>query len=173
MTKAQIRRDMLEKRLSMEPDVVMKKSNKLIKTIIKQRWFKDAQVIGLYHPIKNEVNLLGLLQIPDKTFALPKVVGQDLDFLSYQSGDALALSELHILEPVHGINVSHQLDVLFVPALAIDKHGNRVGFGKGFFDRYFKRYRPKMIVGVIYDFQEYNRIKPDDDDMPVDFYFKG
>jgi 5-formyltetrahydrofolate cyclo-ligase len=173
MTKAHIRREMLEKRLCMEPDVVAKKSAKLIKTIIKQRWFKDAKTIAIYHPIKNEVNLLGLLEQLDKVFALPRVKGQHLEFITFQQGDALKLSELHIMEPVSGNNVSAQLDVLFIPALAIDKYGNRVGFGKGYFDRFFKRFRPKMIVGVIYDFQEYNRIKPDDDDMPVDLYFKG
>jgi 5-formyltetrahydrofolate cyclo-ligase len=173
MTKAHIRREMLEKRLSMEPDIVAKKSARLIRTIIKQRWFKDATTIAIYHPIKNEVNLLGLLDQPDKTFALPRVKGEQLEFITFQKGDALKLSELHIMEPVSGVNVSDRLDVLFVPALAIDKNCNRVGFGKGFFDRYFKQFRPTMIVGVIYDFQEYNRIKADDDDMPVDLYFKG
>lgn len=173
MTKAYIRREMLDKRLSMEPDVVAKKSAKLIKTIMKQRWFKDAKTIGLYHPIKNEVNLLGLLDAEDKRFALPRVKGQTLEFIQYQAGNPLQLSELNILEPVTGDDLSHQLDVLFIPALAIDKKGNRVGFGKGYFDRFFKRHRPAFIVGVIYDFQEYNRIKPDEDDMPVDLYFKG
>jgi|LakMenE01Jun11ns_1017448.scaffolds.fasta_scaffold9832796_2 5-formyltetrahydrofolate cyclo-ligase len=173
MTKVQIRREMLEKRLSMEPDVVARKSAKLIKTIIKQRWFKDAKFIAIYHPIKNEVNLLGLLDELDKTFALPKVKGQDLEFLTYEKGQKLALSEFNIMEPVEGKNISDHLDVLFVPALAIDKYRNRVGFGKGYFDRFFKRFRPRFIVGVIYDFQEYNRIKAEKDDMPVDLYFKG
>jgi 5-formyltetrahydrofolate cyclo-ligase len=77
------------------------------------------------------------------------------------------------MEPVEGKNISDHLDVLFVPALAIDKYRNRVGFGKGYFDRFFKRFRPRFIVGVIYDFQEYNRIKAEKDDMPVDLYFKG
>lgn len=173
MTKAQIRRDMLEKRLSMEPQVVAKKSAKLIHTIVKQRWFKDAKTIAIYHPIKNEVDLLGLLEHKDKIFCLPKVIKNKLQFIEFNEQTQLVLSDLKILEPAEGAVLDDSIDVMFVPSLAIDKNRNRVGFGKGFYDEYLHRKRPKWVVGVIYDFQEYNRIKRDENDFTIDLYFKG
>jgi 5-formyltetrahydrofolate cyclo-ligase len=56
----------------------------------------------------------------------------------------------NIPEPVDGIEISSdKIDVVFIPLLAFDKKGNRVGYGKGFYDRFLLECRPETIkVGL-------------------------
>lgn len=55
-------------------------------------------------------------------------------------------NEYNIPEPVDGIEVpSHKIDVVFVPLLAYDKKGNRVGYGKGFYDKFLAECKPDVI----------------------------
>lgn len=77
----------------------------------------------------------------------------------------------NILEPVSGeIVPAHQLDLVIVPLLICDTSGNRVGFGKGFYDRYLKDCRPDCIkVGVSY-FEPIDAIDDTDEfDVPLNF----
>ncbi|OYU81434.1 MAG: 5-formyltetrahydrofolate cyclo-ligase [Flavobacterium sp. BFFFF1] len=55
-------------------------------------------------------------------------------------------NEYHIPEPVDGIQVPvEKIDVVFVPLLAFDKQGNRIGYGKGFYDRFLSQCKPGTI----------------------------
>lgn len=55
-------------------------------------------------------------------------------------------NEYNIPEPVDGIEVpSHKIDIVFVPLLAYDKKGNRVGYGKGFYDKFLAECKPDII----------------------------
>jgi 5-formyltetrahydrofolate cyclo-ligase len=55
-------------------------------------------------------------------------------------------NEYNIPEPVDGIEVpSHKIDIVFVPLLAYDKKGNRVGYGKGFYDKFLAECKPDVI----------------------------
>ena len=55
-------------------------------------------------------------------------------------------NEYNIPEPVDGIEVpSHKIDVVFVPLLAFDKKGHRVGYGKGFYDKFLSECKPDVI----------------------------
>lgn len=80
-------------------------------------------------------------------------------------------NEFNILEPVGGELISaEEIDVVIVPLLICDKDGNRVGFGKGFYDRYLKECRRDCIkIGVSY-FEPIDKVEDADEfDVPLDF----
>ena len=55
-------------------------------------------------------------------------------------------NEWNIPEPINGISIStEQIDVVFIPLLAYDKTGNRVGYGKGFYDKFLAKCKPETI----------------------------
>jgi 5-formyltetrahydrofolate cyclo-ligase len=57
----------------------------------------------------------------------------------------LALNKFDIPEPIHGkLIAKDQIDLVFVPLLAFDRHGNRAGYGKGFYDRFLSKCRPDV-----------------------------
>lgn len=110
---------------------------------------------GYYHiflPISNkkEINtsvILSILHGKDKHIIVPKVTGlASLEHYLLTDNTRLALSKWGVPEPVDGIVVDpKKLDVVFIPLLAFDKAGNRVGYGKGFYDRFLSNCREDVL----------------------------
>lgn len=165
--KDDLRQKLLTKRLAMTATEVMQASASLITQIRQLETYQKARVIGLYMPIKNEPDLTPLSQ-DGKKVLLPKVTNLDLIYVAWQQGEALIRSGLGILEPAGNHDESESLDLLIIPAIALDIKGNRLGFGKGFFDRFLMHQRPKLVIGVIYPFQRQEKLMTSKLDMPVD-----
>jgi 5-formyltetrahydrofolate cyclo-ligase len=165
--KADLRQLLLTKRLAMTAAEVATASFSLIKQIRQLNAYQKAKVIGLYMPIKNEPDLTSLSE-DGKKVLLPKVTNLDLIYVAWQPGQPLIRSELGILEPEGNKDKSDLLDLLIIPAIALDQQGNRLGFGKGFFDRFLMHQRPKLVIGVIYPFQRQEKLMTSKLDMPVD-----
>ena len=83
----------------------------------------------------------------------------------------LALSTYGIPEPVEGIEVpSAKIDVAFVPLLAYDIKGHRVGYGKGFYDRFLAECKPDVIkIGLSFFEAEKQNIPHNETDIPLDY----
>lgn len=87
---------------------------------------------------------------------LPVLLGDgDLDWASYEGPDSLAPGPRGLLqptEPVRGAGTVSRADVVLVPALAVDIHGNRLGRGGGSYDRALARVGPQVpVIGLLYD----------------------
>ncbi|MGQ2984371.1 5-formyltetrahydrofolate cyclo-ligase [Flavobacterium sp.] len=82
----------------------------------------------------------------------------------------LMVSQYGIPEPVDGIEVpSNKIDVVFVPLLAFDQRGHRVGYGKGFYDRFLAECKPDVIkIGLSFFEAEDEAIEHNDTDVPLD-----
>ena len=80
-------------------------------------------------------------------------------------------NKYNIPEPIEGIEVSNdKLDVVFVPLLAFDKKGNRVGYGKGYYDTFLKTCRPETLKIGLSFFEAENKITDiNENDIPLDF----
>lgn len=109
--------------------------------------YKAASRVMLFYPKGNEVDLRDLFK-DDKLFYLPRVNGDELEVCRYCEGDELALSEFGVLEPTGECVDKSELDLVVVPALCVDEKCNRLGYGKGFYDRFLKDY-PNMSIIVI------------------------
>lgn len=103
----------------------------------------------------------------DKSFFLPRVNGVDLDILPYDA-TRLQMGAFRIEEPTgHDIADPSTMDLIIVPAVAYDRKGNRIGRGKGYYDRLLRKTRA-MKIGVAYDFQLFDEIEVEPHDIPVD-----
>jgi 5-formyltetrahydrofolate cyclo-ligase len=165
--KDSLRQALLLQRLSLSSAMVDTYSQSLIKQIIALPAFQQAKVIGLYSPIKNEPDLRPLVN-QGKQVLLPKVVGDSLIYGLWKQTDTLIKSPLNILEPTTNKDESHLLDLLIIPGVAFDRFGNRLGFGKGYFDRYLSNKRPPLVIGVCYPFQLQKQLQVTQEDMKVD-----
>lgn len=118
--------------------------------------FVQAEVIYGYYPLGKEVSLLHILEFclqQKKTVALPRVNGNSMDF--YRIRDLSEVKEgcFHVMEPVTQDRIEAAQGLVLVPGVAFDVFGNRIGYGKGYYDRYFIRYPKLTRAGIAYDLQ--------------------
>lgn len=111
--------------------------------------FKDKKIVGLFYPLEGEINLLDLITwFKEITFVFPKTK-EEISF-HYVDEKGFKKGLFNVFEP-QGCLVEKQLiDLIIVPALAINSKGFRVGYGKGYYDRYLKDYK-KKTVSIIQD----------------------
>lgn len=132
---------------------ISKKSDKIVNNIRINELYRNAKNVLIFYPMRYEINLLSLLD-DDKTFYLPRVNGDNLDICLYKKGDKLVKSSFGVFEPVNQAVCPNILDLVIAPALAVDKSGNRLGYGGGFYDRFLKKYGlgDKTMVGIFQEF---------------------
>lgn len=147
-------------------------ANKTLKLPI---WNAEYFHIFLPIPEKNELDttfILSILQGKDKTIVLPKVSGKNrLKHFLLTDSTKLKLSAWGIPEPVDGIELPEaKIDVVFVPLLAFDKTGNRVGYGKGFYDIFLQKCKSDVIKVGLSLFEAEERITDTNAyDIPLDY----
>jgi 5-formyltetrahydrofolate cyclo-ligase len=114
-------------------------------------WEKTYFHIFLPITEQKEVNtefILHLLSGKDKDIIVSKADFQTRNMTHFLLTDNTKIkkNEYNIPEPVDGIEVpSNKIDVVFVPLLAFDKKGHRVGYGKGFYDKFLSECKPDVI----------------------------
>jgi 5-formyltetrahydrofolate cyclo-ligase len=118
-------------------------------------WDKTYYHLFLTIEEQKEVDTSFILQIlagKDKEIVVAKSDFQTLEMQHFLLTDATKLkkNQYNIPEPIDGIEVPvFKIDVVFVPLLAYDKHKNRVGYGKGFYDAFLAKCKPETIkIGV-------------------------
>lgn len=152
MTKAELRnkyktlRDTLS--INQVDDLSISIANQLLKLPV---WEYTYYHLFLSIEEKKEVNtdyILNILSGKDKNIVLSKSDFRSGQMRHYLLTDNTVIKKNshHIPEPIDGIEIaSNKLEVVFVPLLAFDNHGNRVGYGKGFYDKFLSDCNPDTI----------------------------
>ena len=138
-------------------------------------WNKSVYHLFMASEQNKEIDtahLLSVLQGKDKQIVIPKILN-DYELEHYLLADQTPLKRSHlgIPEPQSGIKInSNQIDVVFVPLLIFDLQGHRIGYGKGYYDRFLAKCRKETIkVGLSY-FDPIERIEDiQSHDIPIDF----
>lgn len=176
MTKAEIRAEYKKKRKQLTESEVEDKSiaiaNKALELNI---WHYDYFHIFLTIKKQKEVNtelLMHVLQGKDKQIIVSKSNFSDYTLKHFLLTDStpLKINKYGIPEPYEGIEVFiDRIDVVFVPLLAYDYHGNRIGYGKGFYDRFLKNSKKDLIKIGLSFFEPKELIDTDENDVPLDY----
>ena len=144
---------------------------RLIKTNFKKKNLK----LALYYPSNFELNVLKFLEnnyIKNKNVLLPAIERKNnMNFYSWEKNQALIVNQFGMLEPNKTkIKIPN---LMLIPILAFDKHKYRLGYGKGFYDRYLKKYLKKfkniVTVGVAFSFQKYHKLPIDKNDVKLNY----
>ena len=131
--------------------------------ITRSKWIREYSNIGIYHPVNGEANTLQLINfmwsIGQQVF-LPIIDKKNLLFGRVNVDSKLKKNRFGILEP--SITKSMQmsanlLDMIFVPLVAFDLNGHRIGMGSGYYDRTFEKrlltkdVKGPVLVGLAYE----------------------
>ena len=120
--------------------------------------FAAARTVALYKSLSSEVGtdlIIARALGQGKRVALPKVFGDTMGFFEIREGERLQKSSFGVLEPAgeESRRVSpEEFDLVLVPGLCFDRGGNRLGFGRGYYDRFLPLTRAKT-VGLCFDEQ--------------------
>lgn len=132
-----------------------------------------TDIVALYWPIRDEIDckpLLTALVDSGQPVALPVVLGDEepLELRLWEEGQPLYPSGFGTLAPAETAPVVEP-DVVVIPLLAFDKHGTRLGYGKGYYDRTLAKLSKKpLLVGYAFAGQELDFIPRESHDMPLD-----
>lgn len=133
---------------------------------------KNARIIMVYYSLPDEVcthSLINQLHEHGKTVLLPVVDGMDMVLKRYESDQMLTTGKFNIKEPQGEVFIDYdKIDVALIPGMAFDKAGNRLGRGKGYYDRFLPRLKNAKRIGICFDFQMVTQVPTDDFDEKVE-----
>lgn len=136
--------------------------------------YRYAKHIALYRACNGEVDLNELWQAASpqgKYCYFPRLnANKQLSFLPVTPTTAFINNRFAIPEP--DIDESYavapnNLDIIFMPLVAFDEHGTRLGMGGGYYDRTLAHQHHALLVGVAYDFQRQSYLVPEEWDIPL------
>jgi 5-formyltetrahydrofolate cyclo-ligase len=137
--------------------------------------YHSAKCVAFYFPINGELDLTHAWTMANsqgKTCYFPSIKpDQTLSFLPTTQATSWIKNRFGIMEPDvnQTLALSPQyLDIIFLPLVAFDSHGTRVGMGGGYYDRTLTYHRPSLLIGVAYEFQKQTFIQADSWDVPLD-----
>jgi 5-formyltetrahydrofolate cyclo-ligase len=167
--KSSLRKLLLGKRDSLSADFIDIASKKIQKNLKKVQDYQAAKTIAAYYSIGSEVKTHGILQdiLSDgKILALPRVEGERLIFCSVSRFEDLEKGEFGIMEPKQNCAQISEFDAILVPAIAMTKSGQRLGYGRGYYDR-FLAYRKSTTIALTYSKFVVKNIPHSKDDVTI------
>jgi 5-formyltetrahydrofolate cyclo-ligase len=155
--KSELRKLYLEKRRILTHSEYLFRNKKILSYIQKDFVFSTKKLVHIFLPIEKfkEIDtwkIIDFLKSKNQSIVLSKskLSTNDMTHFLYNEHTNLRENKWGIVEPESGIEIDEQkLDIVFVPLLVFDKSGNRIGYGKGYYDKFLSKCRPDcMKIGL-------------------------
>ena len=133
--------------------------------------FRAANTILLYHSLKDEVDTHGFIEkwSHQKHILLPVVIGEELELRTYTGPNDLRIGAYGIEEPVGTPFTDYAaIDLAVIPGVAFDSRGNRLGRGKGYYDRLLPHMPTTYKIGICFPFQLVKEVPAETSDNRMD-----
>ena len=179
--KAITRKEMLDKRTLITPFEAKMAGGAVIDVLVSflstHSFSKEKRGITLFAPIRGEIDLLSeayKLEQLGFYICLPRIMQDKMRFFRYQSGELLIRSSFGVPEPsddAADVEPS-QIAVAVCPGRAFDQKGNRLGYGKGYYDRYFGLYKDEerpILIGAAYPLQVLAQVPQTETDIRMNY----
>lgn len=171
LVKKEIRKTIKSLRESKDDRYMFNASVLINHQLFEHDYFKNAKTIGFYVSKQYEVETILAIEqaLKNKRIAVPKVEGEIMNFYRIKALSDLEEGSFGVFEPTTPyITRPNKMDLIVVPLVAFNRKKYRVGYGKGFYDKYLKDYKGHTI-GLAYSFQETKEEFEEEFDMPLDF----
>ena len=175
MEKKELRKIIRDKKRQYSPSQLGELSLPVLARLSENGRFKAAKTLLLYHSLPDEVDtrhFVEQLAADGKQVLLPVVVdGENMILREYTGPQDLKEGAFHIMEPVGKLfpeSSYHQIEVTVIPGMGFDGKGNRLGRGKGYYDRLLQKLPHIYKIGICFDFQKLEEVPTEDTDIPMD-----
>lgn len=157
--KDELRRHVLSERDALEKSSIKTLSHAIQKKVIESSLFRSATVVGAYHAVGSEVKtdlIVSEARKQGKIICLPRVQESRISFYEFVLEDGLVKGRFGIMEPPPDARPALP-EILIVPGVAFDRDGYRLGYGKGYYDRFLSE-STTTSIGLAYSFQVIEKI---------------
>lgn len=167
LSKQEIRKSLLLKRRDLSSI-----SDAIVADIVSSGVLDNVKTVGLYYPLDKEIDVRSLIKIyPNKTFCFPKT-SDVISFYKENDLNNFEKRKFNVYEPLsNNLILRDDIELFIIPCVGITKTKQRIGYGKGYYDRYLEGYNG-LKIGVIY--KELNNIDliADPYDVKLDIVFE-
>ncbi len=170
-TKEGLRREVLKKRRSLSEEERSSRDIRIRERLRNLPEFRTAKKILMFYPAKGEPDITPLLEEvlrEGRSLFLPKVEGERIKAVRVRKLSELSEGSFGIPEPAGGEEIDpSSLEAVVVPGVVFDRSCYRIGFGRGYYDRFLPLVKAPKI-GVAYSFQVFGEVPRDPWDVPLD-----
>ncbi len=172
MDKKEIRKRLLKERLDLSGKDIDLKSREIAKKVIENDIVARNGKVSLYLPVKNEVETSDIINFLVETgleIYLPKYFAssQEYKLARFKTWEDLETGPYGIRQPMDDETVNAgQISVAFLPGVAFDKKGTRLGYGKGVYDKLFAKSNA-TLAGLAYGFQVVDQLPRENHDLAM------
>lgn len=155
----------------MSREAQAEKTCRITDTVIHHPWFLDASDLYCYIDFNHEVGTAAMIEEAwrrKKRVWVPRVNGEEMEFFLLDSFADLHPGAYGIREPDSLKHPDTSDGFMIVPGVAFDRKRNRIGYGKGYYDRYLKMHPALRTAAVAFDLQIVDRIEAEEQDIRPD-----
>jgi len=177
MSKEEIRKKILKKRLSLSPEEIKNESQKVLSNLAETTEYINSQNIMFYVATRSEVQTEEMIKMSikmGKNVFVPIILPECINLTPSKMFDfdiELEKGNKGILEPkkeYHRLFAPENIDLIIVPGVAFDSDGNRIGRGFGYYDNFLRKVRPSTkIIALAFEMQIVKKVLTDKNDIPV------
>jgi 5-formyltetrahydrofolate cyclo-ligase len=144
--------------------------------LLHAEWYAECEKLLVYSAIRSEVDLAPFIEqawADGKQLYFPKVEGEEMEFYLANGWEELAPGAFGVREPVSGIRLERMIPFLtpvLVPGAAFSKNRQRIGYGKGYYDKYLlanQKNKRLAAIGIAYSFQITDEFETGEFDYPM------
>lgn len=172
LDKSGLRKQLIHDRLNLDPEYCVQKSQQICNLLSTFKPFVEAKTIASFFSYKQEPNLISL--VDDRRWLFPHCAPKrTLQWHPWQRGETLHKGRYGILEPLPPLVAIEPttIDLIFVPAVACDRHKHRLGYGAGYYDRCLSQipWGKVTTIGVVFEQFVLPQVPRDSWDQPLDY----
>lgn len=172
INKEELRKVMRNKRNGLSLNEIYEQTDRCFEQLKSLPEFQESEWIYCYLAIGSEVDTISLISRfikMGKKVAAPKVEDDVIAFYEINSIRECRPGAYGILEPASYKAPADEKGLLLLPGLAFDLHGNRLGYGGGFYDKYLKEHADYPCAALAFELQILDEVPAGESDSPVDY----
>ena len=168
--KKTLRKKFISERNNLTNDYRDSSTNTIFATLEEQNFFKSSEKIFIYVGFGSEILTETFIKkwINKKQIFVPKIENGKMNLIRLKSWDDLAPGHFGVLEPTSSDYYEGKIDLVITPSIVFDKNGYRLGYGKGYYDRYFTENEYRISVGLSYHKLLQENVPREEHDKQVD-----
>lgn len=169
MDKQTLRADIRRLKRQHTKEQLLEQSEVILSKLENDDDFKKACIVMIYSALPDEVQTRAFLEKwrHEKKIILPTVVGDDIIPVELAADTTFAVGDFNIMEPQNE-PYTGDYDLIVVPGVAFDRNGNRIGRGRGYYDRFLYKHLNVRRIGICFDFQLVDEVPTEPNDIKMD-----